>query len=84
MQNSETKSAKSANQPTSPLNREHPASLEVAGSELVDVLASLKARGAIVCGMASVCVSRWRLSIHWPQQPPVGKLEDSFCKVFSK
>jgi hypothetical protein len=62
MQNSETNSANSANQPAD----EKPGTLECSGAELVALLASLRARGAIVLGMTSICVSRWRLSIEWP------------------
>ena len=46
-----------------------PRSLEVAGGDLVGVLASLKAQGAHVGGMALVNRGRWRLTmIDWPNQ----------------
>jgi hypothetical protein len=71
---SDTGQLMKTSQPTLPLiDNDQPGALECSGAELITLLASLKARGAIVCGMASVCVSRWRLSIHWPQQSPVGK-----------
>jgi hypothetical protein len=49
-----------------------PRTLECSGSELAGLLADLKARGCIVLGMASICVSRWRLSLAWPDQPGAG------------
>jgi hypothetical protein len=42
-----------------------PTTLECSGAELAGLLADMKARGCIVLGMASVCVSRWRLSLDW-------------------
>jgi hypothetical protein len=65
---------KSAFQP-SLFESEFPRSLECSGAELGALLADLKARGAVVLGMASVCVSRWRLSLDWPIQKPATRFE---------
>jgi hypothetical protein len=50
---------------TSLFETEFPRSLECSGAELPALLASLRERGAVVLGMTSVCVSRWRLSLDW-------------------
>ena len=47
---------------------DRPTEIEVSGGELATVLADLKARGCTVLGMASVCISRWRLSLDWSKQ----------------
>jgi hypothetical protein len=49
-------------------DRSQPAAVECSGPELGALLASLRERGAVVLGMASVCVSRWRLSLGWTTQ----------------
>lgn len=46
---------------------EKPRSIECAGGELLPLIADLKARGAVVAGMAVICVSRYRLSLYWPE-----------------
>jgi hypothetical protein len=56
---------KTASQPTLPGVTDNPAVVECSGGELAGVLASIRERGGIVCSMASVCVSRWRLSLQW-------------------
>jgi hypothetical protein len=62
-----------------------PRTLECSGSELAGLLADLKARGCIVLGMTSICVSRWRLSLDWPDQqgtPRTGRpTGDTVCAV---
>jgi hypothetical protein len=55
-----------------PYEREQPSAVECSGPELAALLADLKARGAVVLGMASICVSRWRLSLEWPDSPKAG------------
>jgi hypothetical protein len=56
---------KSALQPTL-FDHEQPSVMECSGPELCALLASLRNRGCIVLGMTSICVSRWRLSLDWP------------------
>jgi hypothetical protein len=51
-------------------DHEQPSVMECSGPELGALLADLKARGAVVLGMASICVSRWRLSLEWPDTTP--------------
>jgi hypothetical protein len=46
---------------------EFPRSIECAGGELSALIADLKARGAVVMGMTVICVSRYRLSLYWPE-----------------
>ena len=57
----------SAMQP-SLFDREQPAAVECHGAELAALVESLRARGAIILSMTSICVSSWRLSLDWPNQ----------------
>jgi hypothetical protein len=50
-------------------DREQPSAIECSGTELAALLDLLRTRGCIVLGMASICVSRWRLSLEWPDTP---------------
>ena len=68
------RSTKNAVQPGL-FDREQPNVIECFGAELPALLASLRERGAVVLGMASVCVSRWRLSLDWPTQKPATRFE---------
>jgi hypothetical protein len=47
---------------------ERPTEVECSGSELLPLLADLKARGAVVLCMTVVCTSRYRLTLGWPRQ----------------
>jgi hypothetical protein len=47
---------------------EQPRELECSGAELSALVESLRARGAIILSMTSICVSSWRLSLDWPNQ----------------
>ena len=46
---------------------EFPRSIECVGGELAALIADLKARGAVVMGMTVICLSRYRLSLYWPE-----------------
>ena len=45
-----------------------PRSIECNGGELAGVIADLKARGAVVLGMAAICNATYRLALHWPNE----------------
>jgi hypothetical protein len=55
---------------------ERPSVLELSGSELLTEIPRLKAAGATVFGMTSICNSRWRLTLHWPQPEQQNLLPD--------
>lgn len=44
-----------------------PATVECSGPELAALIADLKARGAVVLGMARLCGANYRLMLHWPE-----------------
>ena len=46
---------------------EFPRLIECAGGELDGLINELKERGAVVMAMTVVCVSRYRLSLYWPE-----------------
>jgi hypothetical protein len=46
---------------------EFPRLIECNGGELDGLIYDLKERGAVVMGMAVICVSRYRLSLYWPE-----------------
>ena len=58
------RSTKNALQPGL-FDREQTNAIECSGAELGALLDSLREHGAVVLGMTSVCVSRWRLSLDW-------------------